>query len=142
MPTIEKLSIALPTEMAALVRQAVDGGEYSSQSEVVRDALRDWSYKRSLRGSGLKSLRKAWQESATDDSEGQDADEVMNRLEKKYQALDHFPLRYRARFFASAWAWLIVGRWREHIAMIFGARCCRPTLLARARCGSWRSGSM
>ncbi len=43
MPTIEKLSIALPTEMASVVRQAVDAGEYSSQSEVVRDALRDWT---------------------------------------------------------------------------------------------------
>ena len=26
MPTIEKLSVALPSEMAALVRNAVDGG--------------------------------------------------------------------------------------------------------------------
>ena len=34
-PTIEKLSIALPAEMAALVRRAVDGGEYSSNSEVI-----------------------------------------------------------------------------------------------------------
>jgi len=42
MPTIEKLSIALPTEMATLVRRAVDAGEYSSNSEVIRDALRDW----------------------------------------------------------------------------------------------------
>jgi antitoxin ParD1/3/4 len=41
MPTIEKLSIALPSEMAALVRRAVDAGEYSSNSEVIRDALRD-----------------------------------------------------------------------------------------------------
>ena len=44
MPTIEKLSIALPAEMAALVRRAVDLGEYSSNSEVIRDALRDWTH--------------------------------------------------------------------------------------------------
>jgi Arc/MetJ-type ribon-helix-helix transcriptional regulator len=50
MPTIEKLSVALPSEMAALVRRAVDGGEYSSNSEVIRDALRDWTHKRNLRG--------------------------------------------------------------------------------------------
>ena len=60
MPTIEKLSVALPSEMAALVRRAVDGGEYSSNSEVIRDALRDWTYKRSLREQGLTHLRKAW----------------------------------------------------------------------------------
>src|SRR5271168_4660249 len=56
--------------------------------------------------------------------------------------LDHFTLRYRYRFFASAFACLIVRGWREHIAMIFGARCCRPMRLAKGRCGSWLSGSM
>lgn len=84
MPTIEKLSIALPTEMAALVRRAVDGGEYSSNSEVVRDALRDWAYKRNLRQQSLKNLRKLWQEAVADDSEGLDPDAVFNRLEGKY----------------------------------------------------------
>lgn len=34
MPTIEKLSLALPTEMANLVRQAVEAGEYSSQTKL------------------------------------------------------------------------------------------------------------
>jgi hypothetical protein len=34
MPTIEKLSIALPSEMAALVRRAVDGGDGSQFSSV------------------------------------------------------------------------------------------------------------
>jgi antitoxin ParD1/3/4 len=70
MPTIEKLSIALPQEMAAMIRSAVDRGEYSSNSEVVRDALRDWTYKRSLR--------------ERDDSEGLDPDPVFDRLERKY----------------------------------------------------------
>jgi antitoxin ParD1/3/4 len=69
MPTIEKLSIALPAEMAALVRRAVDGGEYSSNSEVIRDALRDWTHKRNLKEHGLSGLRKAWQEAVADDSD-------------------------------------------------------------------------
>ena len=84
MPTIEKLSIALPTEMAALVRSAVDGGEYSSNSEVVRDALREWTYKRKLREHGLSDLRKQWREAVADDSEGLDPGPVFNRLESKY----------------------------------------------------------
>ncbi len=42
----EKLSIALPPEMAALVRDAVETGDYASVSEVVREALRDWKSKR------------------------------------------------------------------------------------------------
>ncbi|MDR3726924.1 MAG: type II toxin-antitoxin system ParD family antitoxin [Terracidiphilus sp.] len=87
MPTIEKLSIALPSEMAALVRRAVDGGEYSSNSEVIRDALRDWTYKRNLREQGLANLRKQWLEAVADDSEGLDPDPVFDRLESKYDGL-------------------------------------------------------
>ena len=87
MPTIEKLSIALPSEMAALVRRAVDGGEYASNSEVIRDALRDWTHKRKLREQGMASLRKAWQEAVADDSEGLDPDAVFDRLEGKSNGL-------------------------------------------------------
>ena len=81
MPTIEKLSIALPSEMAATVRRAVDLGEYSSNSEVIRDALRDWTHKRKLREQGLAGLRKAWLEAVADESEGLDPDVVFARLE-------------------------------------------------------------
>ena len=84
MPTIEKLSIALPSEMAAIVRRAVDGGEYSSNSEVIRDALRDWTHKRQLREQGVANLRKLWRESVADESEGLDPDPVFERLERKY----------------------------------------------------------
>jgi antitoxin ParD1/3/4 len=87
MPTIEKLSIALPSEMAAIVRKAVDGGEYSSNSEVVRDALRDWTHKRKVREQGLAGLRKLWQEAVSDDSEGLDPEPVFDRLERKYDGL-------------------------------------------------------
>jgi antitoxin ParD1/3/4 len=86
MPTIEKLSIALPTEMAALVRRAVDGGEYSSNSEVIRDALRDWTHKRNLREQGLSNLRKVWLEAVADESEGLDPNPVFDRMENKYDA--------------------------------------------------------
>jgi antitoxin ParD1/3/4 len=81
MPTIEKLSVALPSEMAALVRRAVDQGEYSSNSEVIRDALRDWTHKRNLREQGFAGFRKKWLEAIADDSEGLDQDEVLDRLE-------------------------------------------------------------
>jgi antitoxin ParD1/3/4 len=87
MPTIEKLSIALPTEMAMIVRQAVEAGEYSSQSEVVRDALRDWTHKRYLRAQGLQELRKAWLKAVADDSEGEDPAPILDALERKYDGL-------------------------------------------------------
>jgi antitoxin ParD1/3/4 len=84
MPTVEKLSIALPEEMAAMIRSAVDRGEYSSNSEVVRDALRDWTYKRSLRERGLADIRRQWLAAVADDSEGLDPKPVFDRLERKY----------------------------------------------------------
>ena len=87
MPTTEKLSIALPAEMAALVRHAVDLGEYSSNSEVIRDALRDWTHKRNLREQGMAGLRKARLESVSDNSDGLDPDTVFERLETKYARL-------------------------------------------------------
>ena len=40
MPHVEKMSVALTQEMAEMVRQAVETGEYASSSEVVREALR------------------------------------------------------------------------------------------------------
>ncbi len=69
--------------MAALVRRAVDVGEYSSNSEVIRDALRDWTHKRKLREQGLSDLRKRWLEAVADDSEEIDPDAVFDRLEAK-----------------------------------------------------------
>ena len=39
MPNVEKISIALPPEMVSLVRNAVESGEYSSTSKVIRGAL-------------------------------------------------------------------------------------------------------
>ena len=46
MAEIEKISVALPHEMVSIVREAVERGEYASSSEVIRDALRDWTLKR------------------------------------------------------------------------------------------------
>jgi antitoxin ParD1/3/4 len=86
-PSVEKISIALPPEMVTLVRQAVEAGEYASNSEVVRDALRDWTHRRTLRQQGIGELRNVWQQAMTDRSPGVDADEVFDRLEQKYQAL-------------------------------------------------------
>lgn len=61
MAHVEKLSIALTPEMAAIVRQCVESGEYASSSEVIREALRDWKLKRSLQQSEVEELRRLWQ---------------------------------------------------------------------------------
>jgi antitoxin ParD1/3/4 len=87
MTTAEKISIALPPEMVHIVRGAVATGEYASSSEVIRDALRDWTYKRSLRQQGVGELRRLWQEALNDKTPGVSADDVLERLERKYQAI-------------------------------------------------------
>jgi len=62
MPNVEKISIALTSEMAATVRDAVDSGEYVSTSEVVREALRGWKLRDSLLWEEIERLRKSWKE--------------------------------------------------------------------------------
>jgi antitoxin ParD1/3/4 len=84
--SIVKISIALPPEMVNLIREAVETGEYASNSEVVRDALRDWTHKRALRQESVAEIRRAWQEAIENPTPGIPAEEVMERLRRKYQA--------------------------------------------------------
>ena len=57
MAEIERMTITLPSEMAAVVRGAVEGGDYASSSEVMREALRDWKMKRALQLQELAALK-------------------------------------------------------------------------------------
>ena len=59
MSTIERMTITVPSEMAAVLRQSVDGGEYASTSEVVREALREWMRRRDTDRRDLDALREA-----------------------------------------------------------------------------------
>ena len=62
MPNVEKLSIALTSEMAGMVKQAVRSGEYASSSEVIREALRLWRDHQQARAQEIEALRRAWDE--------------------------------------------------------------------------------
>jgi antitoxin ParD1/3/4 len=57
MSEIERMTITMPAEMAAVVKSAVDAGDYASTSEVVRAALRDWKTKRALQIEELAALK-------------------------------------------------------------------------------------
>ena len=70
MAEIERLTITLPAEMAALVRGAVDEGNYASSSEVIREALRDWKTKRALQLQELSALKADIDRGLTDLAEG------------------------------------------------------------------------
>lgn len=58
MATIEKISVALPTDMLELVRQAVKSGDYATTSEVIREALREWKGRRETREESLAEIRR------------------------------------------------------------------------------------
>ena len=62
MPEVRKVSIALTGEQIGALKAAVDAGEYATTSEIVREALRDWQYKRELRREDLARLRQLWDE--------------------------------------------------------------------------------
>src|SRR5580692_8375409 len=57
MAEIERMTITMPAEMAAVVKGAVEAGDYASTSEVVRAALRDWKTKRALQIEELAALK-------------------------------------------------------------------------------------
>jgi antitoxin ParD1/3/4 len=82
MPDIQKISIALTAEQVGALKAAVETGEYATTSEIVREALRDWQFKRELRGEDLNRLRQLW-------SQGKASGEA--------RPLDHSAVRVEAR---------------------------------------------
>jgi len=83
MAAIERLTVTLPADMAALVKGAVSGGQYASSSEVIREALRDWEVKTELRRRKLEALRGDIDQGAKDLEAGRlveaDIDDIMAR---------------------------------------------------------------
>jgi antitoxin ParD1/3/4 len=86
MSEIERMTITLPSDMAAVVKSAVDGGDYASSSEVVREALRDWKMKRALQLQELAALKADIDKGLTDLAEGRvkdfDAGRIIERGRK------------------------------------------------------------
>lgn len=60
MPDIHKVSIALTGEQISDLKAAVNAGEYATTSEIVREAIRDWQFKRELRQEDRNHLRQMW----------------------------------------------------------------------------------
>ncbi|MFZ0303685.1 MAG: type II toxin-antitoxin system ParD family antitoxin [Terracidiphilus sp.] len=60
MPDVQKISIALTGEQIGALKAAIETGEYATTSEIIREAIRDWQFKRELRQEDLKRLRQLW----------------------------------------------------------------------------------
>lgn len=75
MANVEKMSVAVTQEMAAMMRRLIESGEYASASEVVREALRDWAHMRSRRDQAIDEIGRHWDAGVESGSavEGEDA---------------------------------------------------------------------
>jgi len=62
MANVEKISVALSADMLELVKNAVKSGGYTTTSEVIREALREWKARREIREAAIPELRRLWQE--------------------------------------------------------------------------------
>ncbi|KQW25444.1 CopG family transcriptional regulator [Rhizobium sp. Root274] len=62
MPNVEKISVSMTPQHAELLRDAVNSGAYASGSEVVREAMRDWSAKWMQKREDIAKLRAMWEE--------------------------------------------------------------------------------
>lgn len=85
MSAIEKITISLPKEMVADIRAAVEAGEFTSTSEVIRDALRQWRRQRLVLTLNEDELRRLVGEARTS-SEPVDGADALRRLRDKYAA--------------------------------------------------------
>jgi antitoxin ParD1/3/4 len=87
MSAIERMTITMPTELAVAVRQTVDSGEYASTSEVLREALGDWTRSRDDERRDLDALRTAIK-AGIDSGPGIPAEEVLAELRARYARKD------------------------------------------------------
>jgi antitoxin ParD1/3/4 len=87
MANVERMTVTLPAEMAALVKDAVEGGDYASSSEVVREALRDWKLKRELRIQKIAELKAEIDRGLADIAEGRVKDFDPERIIRRGRKL-------------------------------------------------------
>ena len=80
MADIERMTITLPAEMAALIKGAVEGGDYASGSEVVREALREWKASRVPDTADLAALKADIDRGLADLAAGRVQDFDLNRV--------------------------------------------------------------
>jgi antitoxin ParD1/3/4 len=89
MGTAQKLSIALTEELAREVEAAVASGDYSTASEVIRDALRAWKRERGDRAAAVRRLKALWDEGVASGEPvegGFDADDIIRRGHERLAA--------------------------------------------------------
>ncbi|HMU50754.1 MAG TPA: type II toxin-antitoxin system ParD family antitoxin [Geminicoccaceae bacterium] len=81
---IERLTVAITPEMARMVKDVVQRGEYASASEVFRDALRLWKAHQEAREREVAELRRLWKE-GIESGPAEEGSVVFERLRRRYE---------------------------------------------------------
>ena len=81
--TIERLTVTMPADMAALIKDAVAGGGYASSSEVIREAMRDWKIKRALQLQEFANLQADLDKGLSDLAAGRTKDFDIKRIVRR-----------------------------------------------------------
>ncbi|MFJ1307534.1 type II toxin-antitoxin system ParD family antitoxin [Agrobacterium sp. P15N1-A] len=88
MANVEKISVSMTPQHAEILRDAVESGAYASSSEVIREAMRDWSAKWVQRRDDIAKLRALWAEGkASGGSTEVDFDEALNEARSELASL-------------------------------------------------------
>lgn len=81
----EKLSINLTPALRALVQGAVASGQYASATEVVHEALIDWSEQQNLRHYTVEELQKLWNDGiASGRSKALSMEDIIARANQRF----------------------------------------------------------
>lgn len=87
MPATQSIQVDLPTEMIALLREAISSGDFSSSGQLVGEALIDWKFGRSdSSAKDFADLRRLWDEALIAGAKTKylELDEVFDPLLNKY----------------------------------------------------------
>ena len=89
MSKLEEIKVTLTPEMAAALQTAVDGGEYVTAGEVIREALLDWILDQDSRKAAIEELRRLVQEGIDSGvSELESMDEIIAEAKRRFGKID------------------------------------------------------
>ena len=80
----ERITITLPPDMLASIKEKVRSGSYGSTSEVIRDAMRLWQQREEERQARLALIREKLKRSVQS-GEPVPLDAAFKRIEKQHQ---------------------------------------------------------
>ena len=85
--SVERITVTLTADMAQSIKSAVNNGDYASNSEIVREALRDWRIKQLTQKRELEALRQEINKGIDDINQGRvqdfDAGRIVAQGEKR-----------------------------------------------------------